>query len=275
MPERHFPVPFAVLCLLLAGCVVGVPNAPTSPAETGAGPTPGPPGSDASPAGSGVAASATIEASGSSSPSPTADPSALELEAIGCPGGVVLDWSPSTNPQFHHYTALRSPEAEIAPDYPPIAPAVDWGDTYATDPFVTSAVDASIIASNQRWNYRVMAYALDGSVISASPVRAARLSDVQDLGRLRVSAAPDGSTRLEWRPFTGFSGCFSSYRVLFGSGAPPSTELRVISDQDADSAVTNGLHSGETYQLRVEAVRVTTLGSFAAGETSVATYTVP
>jgi hypothetical protein len=30
-----------------------------------------------------------------------------------------------------------------------------------------------------------------------------------------------------------------------------------------------------TYQLRVEAVRSTTLGSFVAGETSVVSYTVP
>jgi hypothetical protein len=49
----------------------------------------------------------------------------------------------------------------------------------------------------------------------------------------------------------------------------------VISDQDAHSAETDALHSGATYQLTVEAVRVTTLGSFVAGETSVATYTVP
>ncbi|HEX5040381.1 MAG TPA: hypothetical protein VFW95_09620 [Candidatus Limnocylindria bacterium] len=269
MPERRVPVACAALSVVLVGCVVGVPNAPASSSQTAATSTPTP--SDSASPGT----SASPGASSTPSPSPTPDPNALELEAIGCPGGVVLDWSPSANPQFHHYTALRSRDEDIAPDYPPIAPAVDWGDTYATDPFVTSAVDASITPSNQRWNYRVMAYARDGSVLSASPVRAARLSDVQDLGRLRVSTADDGGTRLEWRPFSGFSGCFSSYRILFGSGSTPSTELRVISDQDAASAETDALQSGSTYQLRVEAVRVTTLGSFIAGETSVATYTVP
>jgi len=274
MPERRLLVACAVLSLVLAGCVVAVPNSSTSSTEASDEPTPGPSTSDGA-ASAGASASPDASEPASASPSPPLDPNALELEVIGCPGGVVLDWSPSTNPQFHHYTALRSRSATIAPDYPPIAPAVDWGDTYATDPFVTSAVDASIIPSNQRWNYRVMAYALDGSVLSASPVRAARLSDVQDLGRLAVSATVEGSTRLEWRPFTGFSGCFSSYRVLFGSGSPPSTELRVISDQDAASLETASLHSGGTYQLRVEAVRVTTLGSFVAGETAVATYTVP
>jgi hypothetical protein len=275
MPERRLPVVAgALLSLVLAGCVVGVPNVPSSSSESTTEATPGPSESDAPATGDGDA-SASPDGSASASPGPTADPNALELEVIGCPGGVVLAWSPSANPQFHHYTALRSRSSDIAPDYPPIAPAVDWGDTYATDPFVTSAVDASIIPSNQRWNYRVMAYALDASVLSASPVRAARLSDVQNLGRLRVSAADDGRTRLEWRAFTGFSGCFSSYRVLVGSGAAPSTELRVISDQDAHSAETDALHSGSTYQLTVEAVRVTTLGSFVAGETSVATYTVP
>ena len=273
MPERRVPVACVALSVVLVGCVVGVPISPASSSQTAAATsTPAPPSDTAPP---GRSASPGTSSFSSPSPSPTPDPNALELEAIGCPGGVVLDWSPSADPQFHHYTALRSRDEDIAPDYPPIAPAVDWGDTYATDPFVTSAVDASIIPSNQRWNYRVMAYALDGSVLSASPVRAARLSEVQDLGRLRVSAAGDGGTLLEWRPFTGFSGCFSSYRILFGSSAPPTTELRVISDQDAASAETDALQPGATYQLRVEAVRVTTLGSFVAGETSVATYAVP
>ena len=272
MPERRLTVACAVLTLLLVACVVAVPGASTPSAEASEEPTPGPSTSEAA---TSKAASASPDASESASPSATPDPNALELEVIGCPGDVVLDWSPSTNPQFHHYTALRSRSATIAPDYPPIAPAVDWGDTYATDPFVTSAVDASIIPSNQRWNYRVMAYALDGSVLSASPVRAARLSDVQNLGPLIVTTTADGRTHLTWRAFSGFSGCFSSYRVLFGSGSPPSTELRVISDQDAASLETDALHSGATYQLRVEALRATTLGSFVTGETSVVSYTIP
>ena len=102
----------------------------------------------------------------------------------------MLDWSASTNPDFHHYSALRSPEREIARDYPPVAPAVDWGDTYTTDRFVTTAVDASILPSDTVWHYRVMAYDIRGRAIAASPVRDARLQEEADLGTLEVGGRP-------------------------------------------------------------------------------------
>ena len=209
------------------------------------------------------------------SPSPTPDPSSLSLEEISCDGGVVLRWSASTNPDFHHYTALRSPDRDVAPDWPPIAPAVDWGQTYATDPFVTSAVDASILPSDARWNYRVMAYAADGSVVAASPVRPAQIHPLAELGSLRVDGRPEDLTRLRWDPYEGVADCFSSYRVMYGIGATPSTVLTVISDQSSGEIQTDALHPGVTYQLRVQAMRSTTLGSFAVGQTETTTYTVP
>lgn len=259
----------ALASVLLAGCVVGVPATTSSPASEAtatsiASGTPSP------------APSATLPAAsaGSAAPSATPDEAHLDLAVTGCPGGIVLEWSPSTAPAFHHYTALRSPREDIETAYPPIAPAVDWGDTYATDRFVTSAVDASILPSNTRWNYRVMAYAVDGQVVSASNVESGRLTDVVDLGALHVSAA-DGRTRLEWEPFSGFSGCFSFYRIMFGTTGTPTTELSVVSELASGRLDTGALHSGATYQLQVDAVRVTTLGGFVAGQTEVATYTVP
>jgi hypothetical protein len=208
-------------------------------------------------------------------PEPTPDPSALELEATGCEGGVLLTWSASTHPDFHHYTALRSPERDIAPDYPPIAPAVDWGDTYATDRFVTSAVDASIIPSSTRWNYRVMAYDAQGRVVAASPVRPAVLGDLADLGSLGVDGGARGNTSLRWSAYAGAPACFSSYRVLYGIGASPSTVLTVVSDQAVDTLQTTELRSGTMYQLRVQAVRMTTLGGFVVGQSETTTYTPP
>src|SRR5688500_17572364 len=215
------------------------------------------------------ASTPTVVASPTPSPSPTPttnatpipDPTVMELVAIGCEGGVVLDWSASTHPQFHHYTALRSPSREIEPDYPPIAPAVDWGDTYATDRFVTSAVDASILPSDTRWNYRVMAYDVEGRVVSSSPVRAAQLRETVELGELRASSRPDDVTLLEWEPYEGDPACFSSYEVVSGTGGTPQTVVSVISDPTVASFETDALHAGITYGLRVRAVRVTTLGS--------------
>ena len=199
----------------------------------------------------------------------------MDLEAVSCDGGVVLDWSASVHPAFHHYTALRSPEREIAPDYPPIAPAVDWGDTYATDRFVTSAVDASIIPSETRWFYRVMAYDAEGAVVGASPVRAARLGEVDGLGGLELDELDDGVTRIRWRAYEGFSRCFSSYRVMFGAAGSPTAVLAVISGQQVAELETDALHPDTTYALRVQAVRATTLGSFTVAESEVASYTVP
>jgi hypothetical protein len=208
-------------------------------------------------------------------PSPSLDPAAMELDAISCDGGVVLEWSASGAPDFHHYTALRSPEREIEPDWPPIAPAVDWGDSYATDRFITSAVDASIIPSETRWFYRVMAYDADGAVVGASPVRGAQLGEVDDLGELTLEELPGGRTRITWQPYGGFSRCFSNYRVLFGTGGAASTVLAVVSGQSTTQTETDALHPDTAYVLRVQAVRATTLGSFVVAESSLASYTAP
>ena len=230
-------------------------------------------------------ASSAPSAAGVVTPAPTAsptpvatpvpDPAALDLEVIGCDGGVVLHWSASTHPDFHHYTALRSPDGEIAPAYPPIAPAVDWGDTYATDPFVTSAVDGSILPSDTQWNYRVMAYDAAGRVVSASPVRTAQQIPAVELGELRVTVDPDGISHLDWDPYLGPRECFTSYRVLSGIGGAPRTVLRVVSDPTVTSIETDALHPATSYQLRVEAVRSTTLGSIVVGRTDVTSLTIP
>jgi len=188
---------------------------------------------------------------------------------------VVLEWSPSSNPDFHHYVALRSPQQPIPTNYPPIAPAVDWGDSYATDRFVTSAVDASILPSETPWNYRVMAYDAPGRAVGASAVRIARVRDQVSIGPLVVEAGQDEATRIRWTPYRGLARCFSEYRVVFSIGGGPSTVLSVVSDQDTRSIDTDALHSGTTYQLRVLAVRTTLQGSFVLGQTDAVGYTVP
>jgi hypothetical protein len=255
------------LTLAIAGCLPQLPGAGVDSASPAASPS-------ASPI---AAPTRTAQASPSPTPepSPTPDPFAIELDAFGCEGGVVLDWSPSLDPRFHHYIALRSPERRIRPAYPPIAPAVDWGDTYATDRFVTSAVDASIVPSDTEWHYRVMAYDERGRVVGASPVRSGRLREPVSLDPLTVEAGPDDTTRIGWTSYRGQGSCFSEYRLTFGIGDAPSTVLTVISDQDTTSIETAALHAGAAYQLRVQAVRTTLQGSFVLGESDPVTYTVP
>jgi hypothetical protein len=259
----------ACATLLAAGCTLmsGRASVPPSLADVTPRPDPTP---TVTPS-----ASATPIATPSPTPSPTPDPSALALEVTSCNGGVVLHWSASTDPTFHHYTALRSPEREIAPHWPPIAPAVDWGDTYATDRFVTSGADASIIPSDTTWFYRLMAYDADGAVIGTSPVRTGQLSPVDDLGPVEAEAADDGRTRLGWEAYDGPAGCFSHYRVQYGTSGTPSTVLAIVSGRETTELLTAALHAGIGYQLRVQAMRATTLGAFVVGETEVSGYVPP
>lgn len=259
--------------LLMAGCTLIAGGSSASPTTAEVTPRPDPtptvtPSASAAP-------TATATPTPSPSPSPTPDPSALALEVTSCNGGVVLHWSSSIHPDFHHYTALRSPERDIEPHWPPIAPAVDWGDTYATDRFVTSGADASIIPSDTTWFYRLMAYDADGAVIGSSPVRSGRLRPVDELGPIEVEAADDGRTRLSWDAYGGPADCFSHYRVQVSTGGTPSTVLAIVSGRDTTELLTDGLHAGTGYQLRVQAVRATTLGAFVVGETEVAGYVVP
>jgi hypothetical protein len=263
MPEPRRAA-LIVALTVVAGCAIRVPAA-TQPPETTPRPTPTPT----------LVPTAGPSATATLAPIPTPDPTVLDLEVIGCPGGVVLDWSPSTNPEFHHYIALRSRDPEIATDYPPLEPAVDWGDTFTTDRFVTSAVDASILPSDQTWHYRVMAYDEIGAAVAASSVRSAQIGEPVDLGDLDATVAPDGAVTLSWSPFEGNERCFTAYRLLAGSdGVAPGT-LTIVSDQGSSSLTTDALHSGATYELRVEAARTTTLGSFVLGETDPVFFTVP
>lgn len=266
MTRPGFPV-LACAALLLTSCTLmsGGPSVAPSPSEVTPRPEPTPT----------PTAPATAEPTPTATPSPTPDPSALALEVTSCNGGVVLHWSASTHPEFHHYTALRSPQAEIEPHWPPIAPAVDWGDTYVTDRFVTTAADASIIPSDTTWFYRLMAYDVDGAVVASSPVRTGQLSPVDDLGAVEAEADDDGLTRLGWEAYDGPADCFSHYRVQYGTGGTPSTVLAIVFGRDRTELLTDALHAGTTYQVRVQAVRATTLGSFVVGETQVSGYVAP
>ena len=209
MPGRLLKMAFLVL--LMVGCTpLGDPLAPV------ATPRPTPtvrPSASAAPTGLAPTVGPTATASPIPLPTPNPDaPETLELQVTGCPGGVVVEWSPALHPDFHHYTALRSIVPDVDPAYPPIAPAVDWGDSYATDRFITSAVDATLIPSETDLYYRVMAYDEVNRVVATSPTRHANLFQVVDLGPLEVEPGeePD-STSLDWGLFGGLGRCFSAY----------------------------------------------------------------
>ena len=259
------------LCIvvLLSGCALGA-------VRTNAGlPSPSPTSEPTPTASPEPTTEPTATPVPSPSPTSTPDPAALQLEATSCNGGVVLHWSPSAHPDFHHYIGLRSPERDIAPDYPPIAPAVDWGDLYATDRFVTSGFDATVVPSSTTWHYRLMAYDEMGRVVSQSEVASAQILPSRDLGEVRAEVIDDGRVQLSWRPFDGVPDCFSAYRVLHGANGAAGTLLTSLSDPTQAELVTDALHAGGTYTIRVQAVHTTTLGHFILGESEVLTFAIP
>lgn len=247
-------------CILLAACIPPSAAAPNDSAVGSEIPVRTP---AATPRGS-----PTVEPTPTEHPTPVAlstptpAPGTLALEALSCDGGVALRWSPSADAGFHHYTALRSENRDIPPFYPPIAPAVDWGGTYATDRFVVSAVDATFEPSQPDWNYRVMSYDAQGRVVESSSVVTAQLLPVAALGPASAEPAGPRTTRLEWGAYAGLSACFTEYRILYGAADPPTTLLATVSDRRTTTLETDALRAGTTYLLRVEAIRTTALGSF-------------
>ena len=175
----------------------------------------------------------------------------------------LIIFSPSLHPDFHHYTALRSPDAEIATGYPPIAPAVDWGDTYATDRFVTSGADASIIPSDTTWFYRLMAYDADGAVIGTSPVRSGQLRPVDELGPVEVEVDAGGRTRLRWDAYDGPADCFSHYRVQYGTSGSPNTVLAIVSGRETAELGQLFDHLHDTFSSANRVANRHFIGSFA------------
>jgi hypothetical protein len=274
MPERPAVALLALAALLVACTPLGDPGGPQPTAVPTAV-------ASASPARSAeVDASPTATAEPTPAPTPTRDPNVpedLTLEVTGCPGGVVVDWSSTSHPSFHHYIALRSIEPEVSTAYPPIAPAVDWGDSYATDRFVTSAVDSTLIPSSTTLYYRVMAYDIEGRVLAASPVESANLTEVEDLGPLAASRDDEtGTTMLDWGLFGGLGRCFTAYQVLIGpAGSVPTSTLTTLAEQATTEVRTAALQPGQSYAIRVDAVRSTTLGSLVVGRSEVTTYTPP
>ena len=274
MPGRLFMVGFLVV--FTVGCTpLADPVTPDSTRRPSPSPRPSP---LAAPSRAGASSSPTATASVTPVPPPNPDaPETLELQVTGCPGGVVVDWSPALHPEFHHYIALRSIEPVVDTAYPPIAPAVDWGHSFATDRFITSAVDATLIPSDTDLYYRVMGYDEVNRVVAASPVRHANLTEVVNLGPLVIEPGEEaGSTLLDWTLFGGLGRCFSAYHVLIGPlGTTPGSTLTVMSDQSTTELETTGLHPGASYAIQVRAVRTTTLGDFTVAATEVAGYTVP
>lgn len=216
-------------------------------------------------------------------PAPTAKPTptvtAIELNASGCNGGTVLEWSSVADGRFHRYTTLRSASPSIPAAYPPQAGAVEVPGAAGKDPWATEAVDASA-STGSPVHYRTLALDAGGAVIAASPVRSATAKPVVALGPLAASTS-GGTTTVSWSAYGGPTACFTYYKVVASETNPEPSYLAgdpawaAIGDQAQTSVLLDAPASGATYHVRVQAIRATALGKMIVAESQVLTYTVP
>jgi hypothetical protein len=204
---------------------------------------------------------------------------AMSLVLTGCNGGVVIGWSPISDPSFAKYRTLRSASPTIPVAYPPQGGAVEVGTAKSATFTASSGFDASS-APGVTHSYRTVALNGAGAVIATSGVGSAAAQPVQGMGPLVVT--PDaGGTRFSWTPFTGAGACFTYYKLAYTlDGSAPSylegdPYLLASGDQAQATHVSADLVSGQTYTLRLQVIRATDTGAFLVAETDVASYTVP
>jgi outer membrane biosynthesis protein TonB len=212
-------------------------------------------------------------------PVPTPTVTAMSLGATGCGGGVVLEWSVIGDATFHKYVTLRSSSASIPAAYPPQGGAVEVSSTRTADRNATSAPDTSA-APGMAFFYRTLALNSAGGVIGASAVQSATAAAVQSLNPLDAFAVDATRTKFTWATYGGNPACFTWYKLVYSETNPtPSYPAdpywAAISDQATDRYTVEGLVSGTTYHVRLQAVRATALGLVIVAQSDVLTYTVP
>src|SRR5688572_15044075 len=146
-------------------------------------------------------------------PPPPPPMGAMSLVLTGCNGGVVIGWSPISDPSFAKYRTLRSASPNIPVAYPPQGGAVEVGTAKSATITASSGFDASSTAGVTHY-YRTVAVNGVGAVIATSGVGSAAAQPVQGMGPLVVT--PDaGGTRFSWTPFTGAGACFTYYKLAY------------------------------------------------------------
>jgi outer membrane biosynthesis protein TonB len=282
-PAPPSPTPNVVV----AGIVGGATSTPTpSPSHT---PTPTPkPTTTATPI---VDPAPTPAPTGVPTPVPTPQPTPVPTPVpppplgvmsggvTGCPGGIVIGWSPVSDPAFAKYRTLRSGSPDIPVAWPPQGGAIDVATAKSATMAAGSGFDSSVAPGVTQY-YRTLALNGSGAVIAASGVGSAAAQAAQAMGPLVVT--PDaGGTRFSWTPFSGAAACFTYYKLAYtlDESNPSYLEgdpyLLASGDQLQATHVSADLVSGQAYTFRLQVIRATDTGAFLVAETDVANYTAP
>jgi outer membrane biosynthesis protein TonB len=206
-------------------------------------------------------------------PKPTPKPATLDLTALACDGGVLLDWSAYGGDGFARSVVLRSSSESIPAAWPPSggAIAVDSASTTnqaKTDGHHTTPDGAATVF------YRALVLGGADQVLGFSPVRSATTHGIEPLGGLAVTPG-DTTTTFGWTAFGGPSDCFTTYKLVWSA---TSENPSYTGNYDGAIAVagqtttetTAGTFASGTH-VRVQAIRITSLGKFIVAETDVQT----
>jgi hypothetical protein len=205
-------------------------------------------------------------------PSPTRAIGTIALRASGCPGGVVLDWSAWDGGGTAAYAVVRSASSSIPAAFPPRDGAVLVQTARTTSTALTDGYDPKGPAGATA-HYRALALDAAGTVLAASPVRAATPAGVRALGTLSARTRA-GTAEIAWPAFGLPDDCFSRGVLVWSAATTKPTDLGArdggvaIESAAAGSTVVRNLAPG-TYWFALEAYRGTSLGRFLAGRSPV------
>jgi len=201
----------------------------------------------------------------------------MSLNLTGCNGGVVVQWSPISDPRFAKYRTLRSTSPDIPVAFPPQGGAVDVVTAKSATPSASSGYDASAAPSATNY-YRTLALDGGGQVIATSGVISAAAQAVSPMGPLAVGPDPEG-TRFTWTPFAGEGACFTYYKLVYSTDGSPPNYLEgdpyLLASGDQTQATYAAVVASGQYWFRLQVIRATDTGAFLVAETDITPYTVP
>jgi hypothetical protein len=204
----------------------------------------------------------------------------MALTATGCNGGVVLEWSKVADGRYNHSTALRSSSSSIPAAYPPQAGASEVPGTFTKDATAISAVDPGAPAG-ATLHYRALAFDEADRVIAASPVRPAVAKPVATMGALTATPLGPGKATFAWTAYGGPGACFTYYKLVASQvDTTPSylegaTAWAAIGEQGSSGTTVEGIPTGSTWSVRVQAIRATALGKIVVAQSDVLGWTAP
>jgi outer membrane biosynthesis protein TonB len=211
-------------------------------------------------------------------PTPTPAPAALAFTATACRGGVVLDWAGYDGDGFVKSVVLRSATSTIPAAYPPQAGVAVVDGSATTDAGATDAKHATPDGSGRVY-YRTLVLGAENRVLAASAVRSAVTSGIGSMGGMEIG--PDGaSTSFGWTAIDDPEACFTTYKLVWSA---TSSAPSYLGDHDnaipfageaTSGASTDAIPAG-TYWFRLQAIRITSLGTFIVAQTDVVEHTVP